>query len=281
MLRGSAPVNRFFARSQYSVSFRRLRRFHHQAAAISDYQVIALLSGKADYVTAEEKGQLSERESLLLNPAAACEIRAADSAWLSLTLAPALVLDFAARTHLVAASSTVMFSTIVTGRDDRLSQLANDISDELSLEDPGHEIVIEALLEQTLVHLLRRYCRLQHSSALELSRVGLIDRRIRRAVELMHAQLDQDLSLKELAAASFLSPYHFLRLFKKITGLTPHTYHANLRTNRARALLAESELSITQISAMVGYSSASHFTKAFRQSTGVTPRAYRAALVSR
>ena len=65
---------------------------------------------------------------------------------------------------------------------------------------------------------------------LELSRVGLIDRRIRRSVELMHAQLDQDLSLKEIAAASYLSPFHFVRVFKKLTGTTPHAYLAGIRT---------------------------------------------------
>jgi len=46
-------------------------------------------------------------------------------------------------------------------------------------------------------------------------------------------------------------------------------------------LLANAELSISQVSSLVGYSSPSHFTKAFRQSTGLTPRAFRSALISR
>jgi len=93
--------------------------------------------------------------------------------------------------------------------------------------------------------------------------------------------LEQDLPLKEIAAASYLSPFHFSRLFKKLTGTTPHAYLASLRWTSAKLLLAETDLSITEISSRVGYASPSHFTKAFRQATGLTPRAFRAALVSR
>jgi AraC family transcriptional regulator len=96
----------------------------------------------------------------------------------------------------------------------------------------------------------------------------------------MYTQLDQDLSLKDVAAASYLSPFHFARLFKKITGSTPHNYLAGIRSARAQQLLAESDLSITEIAARVGYLSASHFTKAFRQAIGTTPRAFRKALIN-
>jgi AraC family transcriptional regulator len=129
------------------------------------------------------------------------------------------------------------------------------------------------------VHLLRHHANVRRSDELELSRVGLVDRRIRRAVELMHANLDKDLPLEELAAAAYLSAFHFARLFKKLTGASPHAYLATLRVQRAQQLLAETDLSISELSARVGYSSPSHFSKAFRQSTGMTPRAFRAAIV--
>src|SRR5262249_43171195 len=141
--------------------------------------------------------------------------------------------------------------------------------------------VMRALVEQMLVHLLRNYSTPRLSEELELSRVGLIDRRIRRSIELMHTQLDQELTLKALAAASYLSPFHFARLFKKLTGASPHNYLAGIRATKAQLLLAETELSITEVGARVGYLSGSHFTKAFRTATGATPREFRKGLVSR
>jgi len=95
----------------------------------------------------------------------------------------------------------------------------------------------------------------------------------------MHANLAEELPLEDLAAAAYLSPFHFARLFKKLTGLPPHAYLAALRIARARMLLATNDHSITEIAARVGYANSSHFGKAFRQSTGLTPRAFRAALV--
>src|SRR5688500_15268294 len=96
----------------------------------------------------------------------------------------------------------------------------------------------------------------------------------------MHTQLDQYLSLKALAAASYLSPYHFARLFNKLTVSTPHNYLAGIRATRAQFLLAGTELSVTEAGAQVGYLSASHFTKAFRLATGTTPREFRKGLIS-
>jgi AraC family transcriptional regulator len=95
----------------------------------------------------------------------------------------------------------------------------------------------------------------------------------------MHAHMDRELPLEELAAAAYLSPFHFARLFKKLTGASPHAYLASLRIERAKSLLAATDLSITEITQRVGHATSSHFAKAFRQATGLTPRAFRSALV--
>jgi len=219
-------------------------------------------------------------QALLLGPSIGASLAGQSVELLQLTLAPALVLDHAVRMHLTGPGTAVAFRLDLVERDERLAQLARSLTNELTDERPGREIVLGALVEQVAVQLLRHYSNIRRSEELELSRVGLIDRRIRRSVELMHAQLEQDLSLKEIAAASYLSPFHFVRVFKKLTGTTPHAYLASIRTSRAQLLLAEPNLSITEISSRVGYSSPSHFTKAFRQATGLTPRAFRKALVS-
>ena len=183
--------------------------------------------------------------------------------------------------RLIPPKSIVSFTREHMSGDRKLDGLLEEFVSELATEKPGKEIVMRALVEQLLVHILRNYATPRLSDELELSRVGLVDRRIRRSVELMHTQLDQDLTLKALAAASYLSPFHFARLFKKLTGVSPHNYLAGIRATRAQLLLAETDLSVTEIGARVGYLSGSHFTKAFRIATGATPREFRKGLVSR
>jgi AraC family transcriptional regulator len=239
-----------------------------------------LLEGKIVYDIGDNRGELSAQGALLLDPGTAASARGRAAEYLALTLSPSYLLDCAVRTRFVGAgASGVAFRSSLIERDERLARLARDMADELMQEEAGQEMVIAAIMEQSVVHLLRHHSNVRRSDELELSRVGLVDRRVRRAVELMHAHLDRDLPLEEIAAAAYLSPFHFARLFKKVTGASPHAYLATLRTARAQTLLAETDLSVTEVSARVGYSSPSHFTRAFRQSTGLTPRAFRAAII--
>jgi AraC family transcriptional regulator len=103
--------------------------------------------------------------------------------------------------------------------------------------------------------------------------------RLRRVTEHIQQNLDRDLTLAELAAVVYMSPYHFARLFKGSTGVSPHRFVVRQRIVRASAFLAAPELSIAQISQRVGFRTASHFTTVFRQVLGITPGAYRTASV--
>lgn len=274
------PLNRFFISPQYSLYYQRLKKLAGTPEARSDYAVVLALDGRLEFRTEEKSGSMLTNQALLLSPSIVASLTGESVELLQLTLAPALLVDHAVRMHLTGPGTAVAFRLDLVDRDERLNQLGRGLATELADESPGREIVLGALVEQVVVHLLRHYSNIRRSEELEISRVGLIDRRIRRSVELMHAQLEQDLSLKEIASASYLSPFHFVRVFKKLTGATPHAYLASIRTSRAQLLLAEPNLSITEISSRVGYSSPSHFTKAFRQATGLTPRAFRKALVS-
>jgi AraC-like DNA-binding protein len=274
------PVNRIFISPHYSLYYRRVKRLDGAHNARSDYAVTLVLDGRLNFTIKDKSGAMLPDQALLLGPSDGSSLAGQSVELLQLNLAPDLVVGHAVRMHLIGPGTAVAFRLNLVEHDERLAQLARSLTIELTDEKPGREIVLGALVEQVVVHLLRNYSNMRRSEQLELSRVGLIDRRIRRSVELMHSQLDQDLSLKEIAAASYLSPFHFVRVFKKLTGTTPHAYLAGIRTSRAQLLLAEPGLSVTEISSRVGYSSPSHFTKAFRQATGLTPRAFRKALVS-
>ncbi|HST52281.1 MAG TPA: AraC family transcriptional regulator [Pyrinomonadaceae bacterium] len=310
-------ADRIYARQpHFQLHLHAGRRIRWSSEARADYSALVLLEGKmrwhsagtAEKTTVEPRatastdhstyagvephtaasagrdittgGELVEGSALLSAPGDVLNAASPGFArFLLVALSPVFVLDCATRARLTRSDSVVTFRAPAVAGDARLARLASDLAEELLDEDAGQELVVAALVEQTLVHLLRRHANVRRSEQVELSRAGLVDRRIRLAVELMHAQLSRELSLEEIASAAHLSPFHFARLFKKLTGATPHAYLANLRAARAQTLLAATDLSVTEVGARVGYMSSSHFAKAFRQSTGLSPRAFRKALI--
>jgi AraC family transcriptional regulator len=273
-------LNRFFVSPDFSVHYRKAKQLVWHNQATSGYSLLTTLHGKLEYVLDNKHSTLNENESVIVEPNTSINAKGQQVDLLFLTFSASLVIQDAAAMRLIPPKSIVTF-TREHVRDRKLDGLIEEFASELATDKPGREIVMRSLVEHLLVHLLRSYAMPRLSEDLELSRVGLVDRRIRRSVELMHTQIDQDLTLKELARASYLSPFHFARLFKKLTGVSPHNYLASIRATRAQLLLAETDLSVTEIGARVGYLSGSHFTKAFRVATGTTPREFRNSLVSR
>jgi AraC family transcriptional regulator len=96
-----------------------------------------------------------------------------------------------------------------------------------------------------------------------------------RVIVFIEEHLVERFTLRELALEAGVSPFHFVRIFKQKTGLTPHQYVMSRRVARAQRLLEDGELPIATIAAETGFASQSHLTELFRREVGVTPRAYR------
>jgi AraC family transcriptional regulator len=105
---------------------------------------------------------------------------------------------------------------------------------------------------------------------------GLPRFKLRRAVEYVQENMVEDISFRDVAAHLRMSAYHFARMFKQSTGESPHRYIVRCRIERAKALLSEARLPISDVAFEVGYRSQSHFTTCFGRLTGVTPGAFRA-----
>ncbi len=97
-----------------------------------------------------------------------------------------------------------------------------------------------------------------------------------RARELIDAHFDQPLDLEELARAAHFSRYHFLRAFRRAFHATPHEYLTRKRIERAKELLAQSELTVTEICFEVGFESLGSFSMLFHKVVGWSPSIYRA-----
>ncbi|MBD2308751.1 helix-turn-helix transcriptional regulator [Chroococcidiopsis sp. FACHB-1243] len=95
------------------------------------------------------------------------------------------------------------------------------------------------------------------------------------AIDYIHAHLDRDLSLLEIAKVINISPTYFASLFKRTTGISPHQYVIQQRVKRAKLLLSKTDLAIANIAIQVGFSSQSHLTQQFKRLTGMTPKQVR------
>lgn len=102
----------------------------------------------------------------------------------------------------------------------------------------------------------------------------------RRAVEAalwLDAHSPQAIDLDRAAREAGLSPFHFLRLFSKVLGVTPHQYLVRSRLRHAARLLSEDERSVTDIALDVGFADLSNFVRSFHRAAGVSPRSFRQA----
>jgi len=104
---------------------------------------------------------------------------------------------------------------------------------------------------------------------------GLDDGRLRRIVQFIDANLQNDIRLKDLARVANLSPFHFSRAFRKATGGPPHRFVRDRRLERARELLKDSSTPLAEIALICSFSSQSSFNRAFTRAYGVSPGKFR------
>lgn len=261
---------RIIVEPHFALEFRALPRAGIELRGQQSYLLVHPLQPK--------RKDVIDQPSLLINPNEVLRLdkSKAPTELLMLRLAPALLLETATRLKLYRTGSNLLFSRAQIS-DARLQAVLEALHNEMLEGASGWREVIHSLVQQLVVYVLRKHVNLKRSEELELSRVGIVDRRLRRAIEFMHDNCARELTLTEIAASVYVSEFHFARLFKKITGTTPHAYLASIRIERARKLLAETDLAITEVGARVGYNSQSHFTKIFREATGLTPHAFRIA----
>ncbi len=104
---------------------------------------------------------------------------------------------------------------------------------------------------------------------------------VRRATEIIKLRYSEPITLNEIAAEVFVSPYHFSRIFSRDVGLTPGRYLTAVRLFAAKRLLLTTELTVSDIVCSVGYNSVGTFTSRFTRLVGMSPTQYRDPDVSR
>jgi AraC family transcriptional regulator len=99
--------------------------------------------------------------------------------------------------------------------------------------------------------------------------------RLRKIEDYVRANLAESISIEKLADVAELSPFHFSRVFKQATGMTPLQFVTRERMLQAQRLIRETTRTLIEIALEVGYTSPSHFAQVFRRMVGVTPTEFR------
>jgi AraC family transcriptional regulator len=124
-------------------------------------------------------------------------------------------------------------------------------------------------------HLLQHYSAPKHK--LREYQGGLPKYKLQRVIEFIIDNLADNLLLGSMAQQVSISQYHFARLFKQSTGLSPYQYVIHCRIERAKILLLQSQLKISEIASQVGFADQSQFTRHFKRLLGVTPKEIRSS----
>ena len=157
--------------------------------------------------------------------------------------------------------------------DPFIAHLGLALRDDLRSGHPNGCVYGETLGAALSVHLLQKYGVFEQ--IFRQYRSGLPKYRLRHVVQYIDANLQAAISLVDLAKVAQMSVYHFVRLFKQSTGLSPHQYILKKRIEHAKSLLQDFGLPIAEVALRSGFGSQSSFTRAFQRLTYFTPRIYR------
>lgn len=158
-------------------------------------------------------------------------------------------------------------------RDTRMEQIGWALKAEVESDRRGGDLYFEGLAIALASSLLER-----HSSVSRAGKqysYGMSGRRLRRVLSYIEDNLAQSLSLKEIAGVAGLSVSHCKTAFSKSVGTPIHQYVIQRRIERARRLLADDRLSISQVAAETGFTHKSHLAYHTRRTFGVSPTGLR------
>jgi AraC family transcriptional regulator len=159
--------------------------------------------------------------------------------------------------------------------DDVIHQIGRSILSELTFETAASRMYVETVALTLAARLLQKYCDCG-SPALTMPDAHPLDHaRLRRVLDYISVNIDDDITLADLARVGGQSSFHFARKFTRTIGVSPKRYVSRLRLDKAMAELAAGRLPLAQIALNAGFSSQASFTRAFRRATSTTPQEYR------
>jgi AraC family transcriptional regulator len=159
--------------------------------------------------------------------------------------------------------------------DTTISSLGMAILPALSHPDQASQLFVDHVLLAVGVHVAQTYGGMR--ALPRPARGGLAPWQVRRAKEILCANLDGRVPLEEVACECRLSVSHFSRAFRRSTGVAPHNWLVARRVETAKEKLRDDRLTLLDVALSCGFADQSHLTRVFTRLVGVSPGAWRRA----
>ncbi|MFS0882353.1 AraC family transcriptional regulator [Metabacillus niabensis] len=165
--------------------------------------------------------------------------------------------------HLLKDSNGVFHSlrTLVFELDNRL----NDVKD--------NYLMVHLLIAQLLLLIARNVVQIKQQSSQQT------DQYVKKVIEYLHENYDYEIKIDHLSAITHLHPNYLHRIFKESMGCTIIEYLTRIRIEKAKMLITQTDIPITEVSSFIGMNSSQYFSKVFKKYTGITPTEFRKASV--
>jgi len=177
------------------------------------------------------------------------------------------------------ASKELALTPQIGFRNRQMRHITMSLLGELSQTNVVGRFCANSMATSLALLLIRHY-----SSLKDVTRRqgGIAPHKLRRAIAMIDSYLESEeegrVALRSVAKDVGISYCHFSRAFKQSMGMTPTSYIAERRIERAKRLMEETDLAISEIALRAGFSSQNQFTTSFRRLAGVTPRSFRKAM---
>ena len=156
----------------------------------------------------------------------------------------------------------------------KIELLMNDLKQLITIEENNIDIKVSYDITAILTEMI-----LAKNSPINNKMYVRHKNEVDCAIKYMQENYQQDIKIEDIAQNSYISKYYFLRIFKKLMGVTPYEYLINYRINCSKKLLVETELSVLEISLKVGFFDYNNFIRSFKKIVGTTPLGFKKTFI--
>lgn len=223
-------------------------------------EILYFLEGQADIYCDDRFFVASKGEIVVFPSGCLHAIAAEDALYECLIVDRGLCLSAGVDTGMLHFKEHIVNDTLVS--------LYKKVANEVGKGEPKYRtLAVRGAVLSLLAYLCRHYAERKE----EKRRTDL---GIEKAIRYIRENLSEDITVDRLATLAGFSKYYFLREFKRVTSYTVVTYVNLARIERSKELLAQGDMTVSEIAAACGYNNLSYFSKTFRAHTGLTPSEY-------